>query len=160
MTRALFASLLSVWGCECAKPMDPGVLFEIDPAIVTTLEYETSELYVTAHRFAERERFHVVVQAKGDNEITQCKRDANLATALLPFESLTIVRRLDDSELTKLGKRRIYHRLRVVSAPPMQAYEEVLTPLANGALSLESDGFAYELSLSTKAVDQLRHVCQ
>jgi hypothetical protein len=42
----------------------------------------------------------------------------------------------------------------------MQAYEEVLTPLANGALSLESQGFAYELSLSTKAVEQLRHACQ
>jgi hypothetical protein len=82
MTRALFASLLSFWGCEHAKPMDPGVLFEIDPAIVTTLEYETPEIFVVAHRFAEREPFHVVVQTKGESESVQCKRDANLAPSL------------------------------------------------------------------------------
>lgn len=41
----------------------------------------------------------------------------------------------------------------------MEAYEEVLSPLPSGYLVVESQGFAYELSLQTRVVEQLGRSC-
>jgi hypothetical protein len=147
-------------GCDRPKPLDPGEFTSIAPDIVLTLEYETPEFRVTAHRFSERDRFRVTVETRRDNEFHSCTSDDVFDHLLAEFESLRIRRRVADDEVVKLKQARSYHRLRYASAPPMEAYEEVLSPLPSGFLLVQSEGFAYELSLTTRVVEQLGQSCR
>lgn len=144
--------------CDRPTPMDPGVLFEVAPDIVLTFDYETPEARITAHRFTEGGAFRVTVETR-DGEFRNCVSDAAFNRLLVNFELLKIQRRLEKTELEQLKKDRSFHRLRIVSQPPMEAWDEILTPLKSGQLMLESQGFSYELSLSTYAVNQLTKSC-
>jgi hypothetical protein len=154
---ALGSSLCAI-GCDRPTPLAPGEFTSIAPDIVLTFEYETPAFVVHAHRFSERDPFRVVVQTR-QRGVRHCMSDGAFQKLIENFEALTIRRRVEETELQKLKHGRSYHRLRYVAAPPMEAYEEVLSPLPNGYLLLESQGFAYELSLQTRIVEQAGRSC-
>jgi hypothetical protein len=140
--------------------MAPGEdAFAILPESVVAFDYETAELHVSAHRFTMRDHFRVVVESRIHNGFVQCASDDRFDRLLREFESLQISRRLDEKQIAKLSRSREYHRLRLASAAPMDAYEAVLTPLSNSLLSIEIEGLTYELRLSTRVVDQLGKSC-
>jgi hypothetical protein len=158
--RMTLCALLGSAACTHAVPIDPGEdALAIRPETVLTFDYETADSYVSAHRFAVRDPFHVVAQTHLDNGLVHCTGDESFEQLLRDFESLKIRRRLTESELAELGQARAYHRLRLASAPPVEAYEAVLTPLSNGLLAIDLEGQTYELGLSTRAVEQLGHSC-
>jgi hypothetical protein len=159
--QIVLCALLSCAACERPMLLDPGEdAFAILPESVMTFNYETAEFYVSAHRFAERDPFLVVVETRLDGGLVHCASDENFNLLLRDFESLKIRRRLDEKQLAKLSAGRAYHRLRFASAPPTEAYDAVLTPLSNGFLTIQLEGSVYELSLSRRAVDQLGHSCR
>jgi hypothetical protein len=153
-------TLAGLPACEHSRPLDPGEFTSIAPDIVLAIEYETPDFRVTAHRFSPEDQFRVTVETARDNGFRHCISDDGFHRLLGGLESLRIRRRIDAKEVAKLGKKRRYHRLRYAAAPPMEAYEEVLSPLPSGFLLVESDGFAYELSLSTLFVEQLGQSCR
>jgi hypothetical protein len=117
------------------------------------------EFRVSAHRFDEGNHFRVIVE-RPDNTLRHCMSDAAFESALSELEALKIRRVLSESERAKLKKNPIFHRLRYASQPPLDAYDEVLSPLSSGALTVESEGFSYELTLSTQTVDRLGWACR
>jgi hypothetical protein len=161
VSRFVLCALLSCAACERPVLLDPGEdAFSILPETVMTFNYETADFYISAHRFAEQDPFCVVVETRLDGGLAHCSSDENFDRLLRDFESLKVRRRLDQKQLATLTSGRAYHRLRFDSAPPMQAYDAVLTPLSNGFLAIELQGSTYELSLSRRAVDQLGHSCR
>ena len=152
--------LLPCWGRKPhSTPLPAGEYTSIAPDIVRTLEYETPEFRVSAHRFDERSRFRVVVE-RPDNSLHYCMSDPAFESALGELEALKIRRVLGEGERAKLKKDRPFHRLRYASQPPLDAYDEVLSPLSSGALTVESEGFTYELTLSTHTVERLGRACR
>jgi hypothetical protein len=155
---AALGSFLFAFGCDRPTPLEPGEFTSIAPDIVLTFEYESPAFVVHAHRFSERDPFRVVVQTR-ERGLRHCTSDGAFQKLIENFEALTIRRRVEEAELQKLKPGRSYHRLRYVAAAPMEAYEEVLSPLPGGYLLVEIRGFAYELSLQTRTVEQLGRSC-
>jgi hypothetical protein len=151
--------VLCAAACDRTKAMEPGELFSIEPNAVTTFEYEAPDFRVSAHRFAERVPFQLVVESRKDHDVSQCVGDANFQQKLRAFETLNIQRRVPADRRAGLTRSGIYHRMRIASAPPMDAYELVLAPLPDGHLSFENEGSVYELDLSMSVVNELASAC-
>lgn len=158
--RTFGALWLALSACCAPSPLEPGELMPIAPDTVISFEYETPEFVLIAHRFSEREPFALFIQSIAETSVRHCRSDDAFGALLDRFAALRIRRRVSKPELLELKKAgRSYHRLRVAATAPMQAYEEILSPTPRGFLLLENQSFAYELSLSTRAVAQLGRSC-
>lgn len=156
---AISAAVASLLACGGSKPMT-GDYADVDPASVLTFDYTTPDFQVAAHRFTETDSFRVAVRAKRGKGFKLCTSDETFAQAIAPFESIKIKRHIERSEYAKLSKNISYHRLRYTTAPPMEGFERVLTPLSNGHLALQHEDAGYELTLTTSAVDKLAQSCR
>lgn len=86
---------LAIAACDRPKPLSTGELFSILPDAVTTFDYETPDIRVSAHRFNENDRFQVIVETRHENGFTHCTAGAGFKLALEPFESMSTRRRLE-----------------------------------------------------------------
>ena len=146
--------------CERSTAMH-GEFAAISPEIVTTFDYETPNVRVSAHRFGQKDRFLVSTQIRGEDGIRYCQSDDHFQKLLGEFESLRIRRSFTERELAAVKKGRIaYHRLRLVAAPPLEASEQILMAQPNGHLLVEMEDLGYELNLTTGVVEQIAQSCR
>jgi hypothetical protein len=153
------AALLLVSCQQSASQEAPGEIESVAPDVVLTFEYETSAFRLSAHRFSPRDNFEVVVQRPG-HALRRCSGDAAFNAKIAGFFSLVRKRSLPDEEVGKLKPDRAFHRLRFATEPPLDAFDEVLSPLPNGSLSITRDGVTQELTLTTAAAENLAKSCQ
>jgi hypothetical protein len=152
----LALGILLAFLSACSRSSAPylGEIASVAPDIVLTLEVETPAFRFSAHRFRELDSFQIIIERPGTAPRT-CRSDEASDRVMSDFEALRTHARID----TAMFERGPFHRLRFVTAPPMDAFETVLTLLPNGHLGLMSDGYAYELTLTQASVDALGALC-
>jgi hypothetical protein len=136
-----------------------GEIESVAPDLVMTFEYETPTFRVSAHRFNVHEQFEIAIQRPG-HELRRCTSDAAFSGAIAGFEALTSTRALPSEEAAKLKPNRAFHRLRIATQPPLDTFDEVLSPLPNGSLSIMREGVTYELTVNVEAVARLAKSCR
>jgi|GEM_PF-5825923 len=153
-------ALLLLTSCRASTSQQlHGELESVAPDLVLTFEYETPTFRLSAHRFKVDAPFEVVFQRAG-HALRHCTGDTALNEAIANFEALISKRVLTSEEAAKLDPNRPFHRLRFATEPPLDAFDEVLSPLPNGALSIMREGDTHELTLTTTSIERLAKSCQ
>jgi len=155
----LLWAILLLLSCRSTSQPSPGEIDSVAPDMVLTFEYETPTFRVSAHRFNVNDPFEVVLQRPG-HPLRRCVGDKAFDEKIAPFEALVSQRIfLTEEESAKLKSKLPSHRLRFATEPPLDAFDEVLSPLPSGALSIMREGVTHELTLTTAAVERLAKVC-
>jgi len=150
---------LTLASCHSTSQASPREIESVAPDLVLTFEYETPAFRVSAHRFNVHDHFEVVVQRPGQ-ALRGCTGDKAFDDNIAGFEALTSKHVLPDEQAAEPKSNRTHHRLRFATEPPLDAFDEVLSPLPSGALSIVRDGTTHELTLTTAAVERLAKSCQ
>jgi hypothetical protein len=148
---------LMLMSCDGSKP-SIGEYESVLHEEVITVDYETPDFRLTAHRFRANGPFVITVQSK-DGSYRHCTSDESFERNVAPFESLRSMRRIEEQEFARLTRGKPFHRLRIALPLPMEAFERVLSQLPNGHMAVSDGDAGYELSPTTQDVERLSQSC-